>query len=343
MDGKNYTKKCLKITHPLITLYPYITNKLAVLLSHKETLPWFCSNFIQMWISKSSTKGYWADFLYYGNNRFCPFYTCSLVNKKLIKCKWESIIDFIKDSIDLDFYIYMNINAAFISKYEGYLKNNRRHDIFIYGYDNEKKILNIADFFKNYKYDFSYVHFHDFSKAYDNFNLTNQDDFLKGVYLESYEKTNYKFNIEFVVNSLNDFLDSKNTSIVSDLVELDDKDDIAYGVEVYNVLINYLHKIKNHSLHFADVRPFHMIYEHKVAMITRIKFLHQNGYLNNFNHNKNYYEILQQECLIIRTLIIKYGLTNDINIIDKLIKKLEQVSTIEKEALYALLNSIRLL
>lgn len=340
MISDNFTKKSLAMKYPPITLYPYIANKLSVLLNYEETLPWFHSNFIQMWASKNGPKGYWSDFLYYGRNRFCPNYKFSLISKKVMQYKWNSIIDFIIDSIDLGYYVYMNINNFYIPAYQHFNKNHRRHDIFVYGYDKKSKTLNIADFFQNGKYSYSYVSFNDFEQAYINYDRTNENDFLGGMSLETFENTIYKFNIDFVVDSIKDYLLSRNTSIASDLEELDNKDDIVFGIQVYDILSEYSYKLGRGVFDFVDIRPFHMLFDHKVAMLLRLKYLEESRYLDKSEYIINFYNMLQSECLILRNMIIKYNLTNDIKIFDRAAKKLEIISDMERKALNVLLNSI---
>ncbi|MCX8132096.1 MAG: BtrH N-terminal domain-containing protein [Clostridia bacterium] len=340
MDSNNSIKKSLLMKDPPVTLYPHIANKLSILLNYEETLPWFYSNFIQMWASKSGPKGYWADFSMFSRNRFCPFFKVSLINRKFMESKWDSIIDFVIESIDFGFYVYLNIDTYYIPVYENYLKQHSRHDIFIYGYDKEKKILNTADFFILQKYSHADVGFDDFEQSYVNYHLTGEADFVHGIELYTFEKEEYKFDIYNTAKSINEFLLSKNTMIASDWEVFDDKDDIVYGLQVYDVLHDYLLKVYKGET-YLDIRPFHMLYDHKTIMLQRIKYLEKSNYLSSTEQLTNAYSELQTQCLSIRNKIIKALLLEDVSILEKSLNKLKMISEKEKWAMETMLNSLK--
>ncbi|MDP4145984.1 MAG: hypothetical protein Q8936_16095 [Bacillota bacterium] len=342
-DIKNEIK-ILPMELPPIDLYPYSANKLSVLLSHKETHPWFFSNFIQTWISKdrpSSFRSYWSDFLFFSGYKFCPFYKTSTISRKLVQHKWNSIIDFIIDAIDLNYYAYLNINAGFIPEYESKEEKHWRHDIFVFGYDKKNETLKIADFFKGYKYYYSEVSFKAFQQAYDNFNLTNETDFFNGISLESFENTDYEFDINFISNSIKDYLDGCNTTITTDLSELENKDDAAYGIEVYDVLGKHLQDISMGKSNFLDIRPFHMIYNHKTVMIQRLKYLEKLNYIKNADKFIKDYIDLESQSLNLRHDILKVIITRSDKVLDRARTKLEPISIREKQVLSDILYSIK--
>lgn len=70
------------------------------------------------------------------------------VSKTLIDKKWDDIMKAVIDIIDLDQYVYLDINTSYISNYKSF-KQNQIHDLFIYGYNLEKKVIYVADFFEN--------------------------------------------------------------------------------------------------------------------------------------------------------------------------------------------------
>ena len=335
------TEKSLPMTYPPITLYPYIANKLSVLMSYKETLPWYYSNFIQMWTRKIEPSTYWFDFLYARMRGFCPSYKISLFSKKIIQYKWNSIVDFIIDVIDLGFYVYMNIDTFYISAGGNYNEHHYRHDIFVYGYDKDKKMLNVADFYNAGKYAYSFAGFDEFELAYTNYYKTNQYDFYEGIFVETFESTNYNFDIKKIANTVNDFLLSRNTTIVSDYEMFDDKENTVYGIQVYDVFSEYLNRLSKRTIEGIDVRPFHMLFDHKVAMLQRLKYLGDSNYLDNTEYISDLYTLLRNECHMIRNMILKSRYTNDTKIYTEAIKKLAIISNTEKKALNALLDSLR--
>lgn len=54
----------------------------------------------------------------------------------------------------------------YISAYDNYMKRHMLHIILIYGYDFDKQIFYVADFFKNSKYAFSTCSFQNIGEGY---------------------------------------------------------------------------------------------------------------------------------------------------------------------------------
>jgi hypothetical protein len=334
-------KRILPMKSPPITLYPHIANKLSVILSNEEALPWFYSNFIQVWTSKQGPNNYWADFLYFSGSRFCPHYKSNLISRKLMEYKWGSVIDFLIDAIDMGYYVYLNVDASVIPEYEEKKEEHWKHDVFVFGYDKKNKKLNIADFFKGFKYYYSEVSFNEFEKSYKNFLIMGEDDFINGIGVETYEKGIFKFDIDFIKRSINDYLSSSNTSISSDLSEFDNKDDIVYGIQVYEVFSDYISRYNKNEFKVADIRPFHMLLDHKNVMQLRLKYLDEMGYLENTDYFVNAYKKLQAEALIIRNMIIKHMIAKEDNSLGNVLKRISSISIDEKEVLRKLLYSIK--
>jgi hypothetical protein len=73
-----------------------------------------------------------------------------------------------------------------------------------------------------------------------------------------------------------------------------------------------------------DIRPFHLLWEHKRVMVRRINKLIEEGYLPS-NFNILDFIWLQDTTLILRNSLLKYNLTRNVGMIEDLIKKIVAV------------------
>jgi hypothetical protein len=83
-----------------------------------------------------------------------------------------------------------------------------------------------------------------------------------------------------------------------------------------------------------------MIYDHKTAMISRLKYLEKLCYLNNAEKLISEYTNLQSECLILRNSILKFRITKHEESLEKARTRLEKISIREKQVLNNILISI---
>lgn len=90
-------------------------------------------------------------------SRFADDYNRSFIKNKCLECLFVSkesfalllpnIIDYIINTINLGFYISLNINMFYIAEYN--IKKHLPHEVMIYGYCIEDKIFYIRDFFQD--------------------------------------------------------------------------------------------------------------------------------------------------------------------------------------------------
>lgn len=90
-----------------------------------------------------------------------------------------------------------------------------------------------------------------------------------------------------------------------------------------------------------DWRGFHLLYEHKVLMEMRIKYLLD---LEVVSHSSNFLEAiieLKNDFLVLRNLVIKYNLTLNPNILERIKRNLEDNLNRERSYLFNLLNDLK--
>ncbi len=103
---------------------------------------------------------------------------------------------------------------------------------------------------------------------------------------------------------MRDYLNGENSSQGYTIIKNPTRNHV-YGMDIYDQLITYLKRLYNHSA-VSDIRPFHLLWEHKKCMVLRIEFI-LNNYkeLADLEEVYNEYLIIQQTSISIRNLFFK--------------------------------------
>jgi hypothetical protein len=331
----------LPVKYPLIKTYPLFTNTLSILGSREEACrTWLLNNYILLWIgSESYDDHYWADFKFWTEDKFCPFIKDESIPKTIVNQKYESIIDFVIESLNKEYYLFFNTNMYYIPEFWDGEPQHRNHEMFVFGYNKEKKLVYIANFFKR-EYKFIQTSFTNLQQAYDNFHLVPIDFYyLDIIWLKKFQNVDYQLDIDLIRNVIKDFLASTDTTIFSSW--FDKKDDKMFGMQYFTVLQNYLeYKINNGG--FIDVRPFHLLYELNFIMLLRINYLKEKGYIK--NHEEIYSMFLKNQEIAdnLRNSFIKYNISKNKQILERHRTKLDLLTENERSALEFFIKTIEL-
>jgi hypothetical protein len=274
---------------------------------------------------------FYEPYVWYTRN---PWFEYESISHEAINSLNLNLNNLIINYIDRGYYILAIVNDFFIPDRQAYQKFNLKHDILLYRYDFMNKRFDAIGYNKDGTYGHSFVDFDDFEKSF--FSIDNNDLIfytLNGFY-------NHNFSIESTVELLKDYLYSRNTS--SRLKVLDGKryiSDHAFGLDVYYHLKNYFHLLITKQANF-DIRSLHMLYEHKECMISRIKFLEENGYLKNSSEFLDGYNKIRDKIKTTKNLQLKYKLTRNNYDIQKIITILDEVAREEKVIIENILNNL---
>lgn len=97
-----------------------------------------------------------------------------------------------------------------------------------------------------------------------------------------------------------------------------DKDNLDFGMQIYTTLLNYAKETLEHKVMF-DIRPFHLLYDHKKIMTLRFKYLYDNQHLIELNQEHiDEFTAIELKAKILVNLAIKYNLTKDTSISESL-------------------------
>lgn len=337
-----FKQNILPISNPIITSYPLIANMLSVLGLHQEnTSPWLYDRFIQLIGRKTARSkfplpGNFYDYeIGYNLPMFisCPFLKISRFEYFFIDKNGIDFSEFIIQCIDEGYYLHLCLDQFFISDSINYKKRHFNHPTFLYGYNKDSKEIFIKDFYevgyKNYT-----IGFEEIDNAYKNvLNNDNLRDFQTIVSTIKYKDYEHKFNINKVIRDYNDYLTGEDGSRVYKNDAMYGEMGFSFGIKYYDVLD---YKIKE-SIY--DIRPFHVLFDHKVLQESRIKYMLNNNYLQNNTEILKYATELKENALLLRNLILKEKIVTS-NDKSKLLQLCSNIKYNDTEFVQLLLKNI---
>lgn len=321
----------LPLGTPLIRTFQYLAYPLSILSSDNQYLPWFYSNFIQLSCNRDY-KHIDLDFYRYGVSLY-PMYPSIELYK--IPRDYQNITnkhfpEFICDCIEKNnIYFFIHVDEYFIPRRSGYKKKHGDHDILVFGFDRQNQLFNVVGYTDNGVYEETTVEFYELEKAFKA--CTSQEAIYM---LNRKTNTNFRFDVNLVLELLKEYYNSTNTSEKYSLFD-NPASSTAFGIEVYSYIKKSL--LLNDEI---DIRYFHLLWEHKKCMTLRLDYMNgeQNIQINQTLIDK--YKQIEQETLILRNVLLKYKLKKQSLLKKKSIELLNQIEFKEKKVLGELINNL---
>ncbi|WP_408895198.1 hypothetical protein [Paenibacillus taichungensis] len=320
--------KVLPISKPKVLGFLHHAYPLSIIGNHSDYIPWFHNNFIQIICNPDYLEhknDHLVDFFFPNDRLFS--YPCleTYASKPEFSIGEIDIVDYVIKSIDNDCYIYTHVDEFYIPHRN--VHNHFTHNIFIYGYEDGK--LNVLGFDESHTFASTQVTFEDFRKAY-----IHADYKLTILYnYNSYVRP--QFNIHSVVRSISDYSLSINSNQGNGYLP----DKPVFGIETYDYLKRYIELVKLDSFR-ADIRPFHILLEHKSCMLERLTYLKENNYLNDPDIYSEYKEI-QELAQVQRNIMLKYMFSGVTNLLSNMVASIDLLVIKETNALNKILNNLR--
>ncbi len=338
----------LLLNYPPVNCYLHHAYPLSVAMSHKDFDSWFLSNYIQMEFSHNHNTLNFFTYAICGNSIICPLLDYNILDLEFLYKTYTNIIDFITKSIELGYYVTTYTDEFYIPQRVAYIRKiHFRHEIMIYGFDLNNEEFNVIGYDDKGNYTETLVSFSQFEASFLNsIKKTNDMILFKPKDSESYNPF-YEFDIENVKSLLSEYLLSKNSS--ARFSTIGNRNNSVYGISIYNELIKYYEAILQDNGELCskkmfdfeddcDIRHFHILYEHKKAMVLRIEYLIKNNYLDSNNDFKNIFSNLENDAKNGRNSIIKYNISKSKKLISATIDTLQKMYETEKKAIEDLLE-----
>ncbi|MCE3203129.1 hypothetical protein [Paenibacillus sonchi] len=349
MNNDNKKKVELPVANPIITSYTGHASLLSVIQNNDESMPWILGNFIQILMYTGENSENSSPFFYRQSDfETCPCIDYQRIGRDIITKKWPNVIEFIIDCIDMGYYISVNLDQFFIKNSPRYQKEHIPHPTFIYGYDCHQEIFNIADFYNYGKFTHCKESFSNIKEAFDNYHaifyfherrfLGADDIFL----FKIREEFDYQFSVKEIIIFLEDYLNSRNTCRRMPSYDYYHYSDsrFTFGINIYNVIKNRL-ETSIHLKEFIQPKYFYIFWDQKKLMLSRINYLGNHKHLD--NTDVLYRDVKELEVLT-RTLLnlgLKFNLTKDLKIIDRIISAIPILVEKEIKAMELLLRSLQ--
>ena len=283
-------------------------------------MPWFCQQYIQL----ASTKGYGHFYDCVSDHTLsfpvqCPFIEYQLLDKRRLFNYPEKFSEFLEFHILNDSYVIAGVDEYYVNCSWNYQKKHYVHQALFYGCDTKEKKFFLSDFFGD-KYKQTEVSYElidegdrhiprELDKWYHEVSIFN--------YLERHEP--YHLNKELIKVLLSDYINSRDSFYKINFSRYLDRERYCFGLQYYDNMVEMLVEQKES----IDIRPFHVLYDHKIAMLLRLEYLYQNSFFDTDAYNRLYQEItqLKKENFSLRQMILKYNLRPESINLDTTISK----------------------
>lgn len=336
----NFEVKMLNISPPPIANFFHVDIPLSIIYGDTETHPWIFSNYLQLYSIRNIDKSNpcFVDFHHSINGAFrflelssCPWILFERISRKDVVSKWFNVINFIKEKINENKYIGITVDARKIHNYD----NQHMHNLFIYGYNDEKNVLYTADHYRKGIFEFEEVSYDEFA---DSVLYPYEQDLewgnLEGVCIFSKVKREhkniYKLDMRKVIHDMKSYLLIEGYAYKND-------EYFIYGIECYDNLIKYYLLVSQGGL-VCDVKGISIEICHKTMMILRLEFFEKNGYDMKIFINK--LEIIKNKLKRILYISIKYNITGKKDDFQKCINDLSDIKIEEVNIFHKLIEKI---
>jgi len=351
MNNTNKNEIILPVTFPAVSSFPAETYVLLILLNYSQTEDWIYNNFVNLYGYITNENFIYQAFTLDEIRKVCPFISLSeLRNREFIEDNFNGIIQFIKKCIASGYYVTIQYDQYFLRHTLNYNRVHRMHELFIYGFNDEAEKFYVSDFFYNSKLSSQEVSFSELEES-----VKHVPSEIFGIDLLKFIDVNYEFNYDIFIKDLNDYLNSTRTVLCYEEncltppeIHRLSEGGYVFGISNYDLINKAFSQVidRGHDNGFGDIyyrilRSAHALYNHKVLMLERLKFLQKKGMQVNADSILNYERIVEL-CQTNRNLSIKYRVTRDASIVQKIINNYEIVKIEEERILRDLVNILDL-
>ena len=220
-----------------------------------------------------------------------------------------------KEVLEQGRYIIGNYDEFYAPGKESYQKRHFNHDYVIFGYDDEEGVFKSAAYMPDGKYQFFDITYEDY------YNSITKSIYGYWVYYRKIHKS-YKPQVDilYIHKQLENYLLSRADDRVSDR-------QASFGMEVWERFKEHVQEVENSWL---DNRYSRLYIEHKDIMLKRINKLHELGFFNDSTLTEEYYCNVYISARTVHYLFLKYNLTGDNRIRQRILDIIQKTNESEK-------------
>ncbi|OXM13899.1 hypothetical protein CGZ75_12865 [Paenibacillus herberti] len=234
------------------------------------------------------------------------------------------------------YYVFIHLDEFYIPESSAFQKFRFPHMILIYGYDYNDKYFRTAGFFSGGKFTRSTATFEQVKQAYLEMNVQyNYDNYL--VLFKFNRETVYCFDIPNMVHQLEDYFFSRDTS--QNYRSLRNPLPCRFGMDVYKDFVEHIEEVSVGG--YLSKHAFQLLWEHKKCMLLRLDYLEKYVLKTNLKEIYSMYEGIEKKCDILRSLMIKYHITNERRLLKSMSSYVEKIENDEFKVLEVFIQAIK--
>lgn len=307
-------KRILPLHQPIIQHSPANAYLFSIIGEEPDEFAWIMNNFVNL---RYNLYTHYDDFFRNDMWYNCYHITETRFTQEFINQFSDDAFDIIKKLINEGFYVYMYVNTRYIRIYNK--EKDYWHNALIYGYDEEKDLVYLADFFDE-NFGTGTCTSDELRRAYPY--PENKEGFYYDLWnraIKRKKEYQYQFDLKKLYIKLKDYVNG--TDINASQYYTFDSNDIedvefdhfeegyeyVYGNSIYDAMCTDLLKDE------LKVRALHLILEFESLMCKRIQFLEEKKYLKPGHNLCEESAWLRKEAEIIRNLFMKYKFADSFN------------------------------
>ncbi|WP_408895272.1 hypothetical protein [Paenibacillus taichungensis] len=355
---------------PVIDTYSYHANIVSIISNYNELKPWIYQRFLRLTYCKDDSYLDFCDgdyFDYYkckvlyadGKRYLAEFRNNNFFNETDVTedIALGDVTAFLIQCLNNNSYIFIHLDHYFIKGSDPYKKFHRNHESVVYGYNMDERVFYVSDNFVVGKYVGLQISFTDLELA----RKSSEDYELKRVLQVSIRKgSSVSIDVKGIHNKLSDYLSSRDSSCYGIITKTNDnqyyhnefkydwhwysrsnKDEkFVYGINIHRFLKEDLRK--NCSDKSAlDLRRYQALLNHKIVIRELVVLLLEYSLLCDGEDVIHAIKQSVKQTLIIRNYAIKYNLTRDTRILDKIMNFHENSMLSEKKLFRNILTNLK--
>lgn len=366
MKGKTIDMKhnILQKCDPIVTALPGYANTLSIALLHKAGQQWFLQKYLNNlhfydidnnvlvteYLTVDRIK-FPAIFHTQPENILCPAIDVFSLPKYALSDNSMDIIECIKYFINRSGYLRFNVDRKYILEHKQNISFT--HDIFVYGYNDDKSVIYISDYFKGSAYKNSTCSYREILDGFLFADLGIQ--YSRGGFYDSWtsEKVNilhYKEDFEYIFrtdvfcNDLKYYLNYQKYNLNYEPLIMEirpGKYDVAIGNKQFDFLSRYIEQaIKKEE--YIDITQLCHLVDHKRILAYKVQYLSDIGIIKD-DILKAKFEDLVIDSITLRNRMLKYNfsLKKDDFLIESIKKNLSNMKIVEEMALLSVIDYIQ--
>lgn len=258
-----------------ITTYLHRSLPLCALMAYENYKAWYYCNYIQVF-SYEDESGFIEINYLEPRDSYTDIADVICLGYHLLKTE-SNIVSFIKEKINLGYYLIINLDEYQLHNKKDYLKNHFVHPSIIYGYNDDASKVKAIGFDKARLFNELEFDYDEINKSYESSKIhyINYAPWCAWSAIQLIKPKSpdnlFPFSIKKFMRDLGSYINS--TSDTYRLYSFEySENKVKYGLDVYDVLIDNMRKML-YCEFTIDYRALHLLSEHKKCLYERIAYI----------------------------------------------------------------------